>query len=185
MLLKFLLDAVDLGDDGVLALGDVGEGLDDFDVVLEEVPDLAVDGVHLVDALHDLVLLELGLLDDLVVAQGVVVDAEEVDVDVEGADEPLAEEGVQAERQWLGHAHDEGQRAGQQRHDVLVLLLVVVLLHIDADAVVERTHLVRQVVEEDQRPLQLLQLHRVLPVHPPLEPPHQLPHWNVNHPIYY
>ena len=55
--LELVLNGGDLNAEDALVLADQGERLDDLEVVLVDVLDLEVDGVHLVDALHDLVLL--------------------------------------------------------------------------------------------------------------------------------
>ena len=111
----------------------------------------------------------------------VVEGAEQVDVEVEGLDELVAEVGVQADGHLVDDPGDDDQGPVEQGHDVVVLLLVVVLLHLLPDAVVERDHLVGQVVEEDQRTLERLHLHRVLVVHLALEPPHEAVHLDAYH----
>lgn len=83
-------------------------------------------------------------------AEGVVVGAEEVDVEVEGFYEFLAEVGVQAYGDLIGDLGDDHQRPVQQRQDVLVFLLIAVLLQLLAHEVVERDDLVGQVVKEDE-----------------------------------
>lgn len=114
-------------------------------------------------------------------AEGVVVGAEEVDVEVEGFNEFLAEVRVQAYRDLIGDFGDDDQRLVQQGEDVLVLLLIAVLLQFLAHEVVEGDDLVGQVIEEDERPLEGLHLHGVLAVHFGLEPADEFAHWNVQH----
>jgi hypothetical protein len=60
--LEFIGDRVDFVIKDALILCDEGEGLHDFEVVLVDILDLEVDGIHLIDPLYNLVLLGHWLL---------------------------------------------------------------------------------------------------------------------------
>ena len=61
-LLHFEFDGVDFSMEDAFVVGDKVECVDDFHVVLMDILDLHVDGVHFIYPLHDLVLLKLALL---------------------------------------------------------------------------------------------------------------------------
>ena len=80
----------------------------------------------------------------------VVVGAQQVYVEVEGLYELVAEMGIQAKGHSLCYFGYYHQATVKQSYYVPVLFLVVVFFHFGADGLVERDHLVGQVVEKDE-----------------------------------
>lgn len=110
-----------------------------------------------------------------------VESAEQVDVEVEGSDELVTEVGVQADRHLVHDAGNDHQGTVQQHQNVVVVLLLTILLHLDPHRVVQPHHLLGQVVEEDEGTFERLHLHSVLAVHLTFEPLHELAHLDVYH----
>jgi hypothetical protein len=115
------------------------------------------------------------------VAERVIVRAEEVDIEFECFYKFIAEMRVKTFGYFLGYLVDDDEGSIEQADDVLVFLLIVVLLDLEAHVVIEGDHLIGEIVEEVERTLQGLHLHRVFVVHFGLEPSHELLHWDVQH----
>ena len=74
--------------------------------------------------------------------EGVVEGAEQIDVKIKGSDEFITVVGVQADWHFIVYFRDDDEGTVEKHHDVIVFLFIVVLVHINADGVVEWDNLV-------------------------------------------
>ena len=119
--------------------------------------------------------------DDIEVIEGVIEGTEQIDVKIEGSDEFIAVVGVQADWHFVIYFRDDDEGAVEKHHDIVVFLFIVVLIHFNADGVVEGDNLVGQIIEEDEWTFEGLHFHGIFIVHFILEPLHKLSHKDVYH----
>ena len=80
--------------------------------------------------------------DDIEVVEGVVEGTEQIDVKIKCSDKFIAVVGIQTYGHFIVDFWYNDEGAVEKHHDVVVFLFIVVLIHINADGIVEWDNLV-------------------------------------------
>jgi hypothetical protein len=106
---------------------------------------------------------------------------EQIYMKIEGFYEFFTKLWVKASRHFIDNFGYDDEGTVEERHDIIIFLFIVVLFHFEADDVVERDHLISEIVKKYQWTFQRLHFHRVFGIHLALEPLNEVVHGYVYH----